>query len=136
MVRRAVARTRNGHAIAAIGDAAVSFDPLGGQGAQNAVVQSVLLIRALKEYKDNVTYEWLQDQFKRHWDNRAEAATEVTRLLLGDPKYAAHAELLFPAAAVNAKIGSAFFDFLLGATAVARYPESGEDNRVNFGSRW
>ncbi|MCP3417909.1 hypothetical protein NLM16_27755 [Bradyrhizobium brasilense] len=39
-------------------------------------------------------------------------ATEVTRRLLGDPKYATHAELLFPAAAVNAKIGSAFFDFL------------------------
>nr|WP_233287014.1 styrene monooxygenase/indole monooxygenase family protein [Bradyrhizobium oropedii] len=110
--RRAVARTKNGHAVAAIGDAAVSFDPLGGQGAQNAVVQSVLLIRALKEHKDRITYEWLQDQFDKHWDHRAKAATEVTRLFLGDKKYAAHAELLFPAAAVNAKIGSAFFDFL------------------------
>ncbi|MCP1845599.1 flavin-dependent dehydrogenase [Bradyrhizobium sp. USDA 4524] len=110
--RRAVARTKNGHAVAAIGDAAVSFDPLGGQGAQNAVVQSVLLIRALKEHKDRITYEWLQDQFNKHWDHRAEAATEVTRLLLGDEKYATHAELLFPAAAVNATVGSAFFDFL------------------------
>lgn len=111
-VRRAVARTRNGHAVAAIGDAAVSFDPIGGQGAQNAVVQSVLLIRALKEYNGKITYEWLQDQFDEHWGHRAEAATEVTRLFLGDEKYATHAELLFPAAAVNAKIGSAFFDFL------------------------
>ncbi|MGY4319058.1 hypothetical protein [Bradyrhizobium sp. JR3.5] len=31
---------------------------------------------------------------------------------MGDEKYKTHAELLFPAAAVNAKIGSAFFDFL------------------------
>ncbi|TYL85838.1 styrene monooxygenase/indole monooxygenase family protein [Bradyrhizobium cytisi] len=111
-VRRAVARTKSGHAVAAIGDAAVSFDPLGGQGAQNAIVQSVLLIRALREHKDKITYEWLQDQFNKHWDHRAEAATEVTRLFLGDEKYKTHAELLFQAAAVNAKIGSAFFDFL------------------------
>ena len=111
-VRRAVATTRNGHPVAAIGDAAVSFDPIGGQGAQNAVVQSALLIRALKEHKGKITYEWLQDQFNRHWDHRAEAAAEVTRLFLGDAKYAMHAELLFPAAAVNPKIGSAFFDFL------------------------
>ncbi|MGL3211288.1 styrene monooxygenase/indole monooxygenase family protein [Bradyrhizobium sp. BR 1433] len=111
-VRRAVARTKNGHPVAAIGDTAVSFDPIGGQGAQNAVVQSVLLIRALREHTGKITYEWLQDQFNSHWEHRAEAATEVTRLFLGDKKYATHAELLFPAAAVNARIGSAFFDFL------------------------
>jgi flavin-dependent dehydrogenase len=111
-VRRAVATTRSGHLVAAIGDAAVSFDPIGGQGAQNAVIQSALLIRALKEHKGKITSEWLQEQFNTHWDHRAEAATEVTRLFLGDAKYATHAELLFPAAAVNAKIGSAFFDFL------------------------
>lgn len=111
-VRRAVARTKNGHPVAAIGDAAVSFDPIGGQGAQNAVVQPVLLIRALREYMGKITYEWLQDQFNAHWDHRAEAAAEVTRLFLGDEEYATHAELLFPAAAVNAKVGSAFFDFL------------------------
>ncbi|QOZ37886.1 styrene monooxygenase/indole monooxygenase family protein [Bradyrhizobium sp. CCBAU 53421] len=111
-VRRAVAITTSGHPVAAIGDAAVSFDPIGGQGAQNAVVQSALLIRALREYKGKITYEWLQGQFGKHWDHRAAAATEVTRLFLGDAKYAAHAELLFPAAAVNPKIGSAFFDFL------------------------
>ncbi|MGY3585678.1 flavin-dependent dehydrogenase [Bradyrhizobium sp. USDA 4341] len=111
-VRRAVASTRNGHSVAAIGDAAVSFDPIGGQGAQNAVVQSALLIRALKEHKGKITQEWLQEQFSKHWAYRAEAATEVTRLFLGEAKYAAHAELLFPAAAVNARVGSAFFDFL------------------------
>jgi hypothetical protein len=111
-VRRAVATTKNGHLVAAIGDTAVSFDPIGGQGAQNAVVQSALLVRALKAHPGKITHEWLQGQFDTHWDHRAEAATEVTRLFLGDAKYAAHAELLFPAAAVHAKIGSAFFDFL------------------------
>lgn len=37
---------------------------------------------------------------------------EVTRLFLGDAKYATDAELLFPAAAVNVNIASAFFGVL------------------------
>lgn len=110
--RRAVATTANGHAVVAIGDAAISFDPIGGQGAQTAVIQAASLIRALKTHKGKFTYEWLQDQFDKHWDHRGEAATEVTRLFLGDPKYATHAELLFPAAAVNVDIGTAFLGLL------------------------
>ena len=110
--RRAVATTANGHAVAAVGDAAISFDPIGGQRAQTAVIQAALLIRALKTHKGKLTYEWLQDQFDRHWNHRGEAATEVTRLFLGDPKYATHAELLFPAAAVNVNIGTAFLGLL------------------------
>jgi flavin-dependent dehydrogenase len=111
-VRRAVSTTANGHAIAAVGDAAVSFDPIGGQGAQNAVIQSARLIRALKEHEGEITYDWLRDQFDKHWDYRVEAASEVTRLFLGDAKYAAHGELLFPAAAVNTNIASAFLGLL------------------------
>jgi flavin-dependent dehydrogenase len=111
-VRRTVSLTANGHAVAAIGDAAVSFDPIGGQGAQNAVIQSARLVRALKEHEGAITYKWLQDQFDGHWDTRVEAASEVTRLFLGDAKYAAHGELLFPAAAVNTNVASAFFGLL------------------------
>lgn len=110
--RRAVATTASGHPLAAIGDAAISFDPIGGQGAQTAVIQAALLVRALKIYDGKITYDWLQDQFERHWAYRGEAATEVTRLFLGDPKYATHAELLFPAAAVNVDIGTAFLGLL------------------------
>ena len=72
--------------VAAIGDAAASFDPISGRGAQNAVIQSVLLIRALREHTGKITYEWLQDQFNLHREHRAEAATEVPRLFLGDEK--------------------------------------------------
>jgi hypothetical protein len=89
-----------------------SFDPIGGQGAQTAVIQAASLIRALKTHKGEITYEWLQDQFDSHWNHRGEAATEVTRLFLGDPKYATLAELLFPAAAVNVDIGTAFLGLL------------------------
>ena len=111
-VRRAVATTANGHPVVAIGDAAISFDPIGGQGAQTAVIQAATLIRALKSHQGKITYEWLQDQFEKHWNHRGDAATEVTRLFLSDPKYATHAELLFPAAAVNVDIGTAFLGLL------------------------
>ena len=110
--RHAVAATANAHPVIAIGDAAISFDPIGGQGAQTAVIQAASLIRALKTHKGGITHEWLQDQFNRHWGHRGDAATEVTRLFLGDPKYATHAELLFPAAAVNVDIGTAFLGLL------------------------
>lgn len=111
-VRRAVATTANGHLVAAIGDAAISFDPIGGQGAQTAVIQAASLVRALKTYDGKITYKWLQEQFEKHWNNRGDAATEVTRLFLSDPKYAMQAELLFPAAAVNVDIGTAFLGLL------------------------
>jgi len=111
-VRPAVAKTANGNVVASIGDAAIAFDPIGGQGAQTAVIQTALLIRALKSHGGKFTYEWLQEQFDKHWQHRGDAATEVTRLFLGDPKYAAHGELLFPAAAVNVDIGTAFFGLL------------------------
>ena len=94
-VRRAAAATASGRPVAAIGDAAVSFDPIGGQGAQNAVIQSARLIRALRAYEGEITYEWLRDRFDSHWDYRVEAAAEVTRLFLGDPKYAAHGGFYF-----------------------------------------
>ena len=96
----------------AIGDAAISFDPIGGQGAQTAVIQAASLVRALKTYDGKITYKWLQEQFEKHWNNRGDAATEVTRLFLSDPKYATQAELLFPAAAVNVDIGTAFLGLL------------------------
>jgi hypothetical protein len=112
IVRRAVATTTNGYVIAAVGDTAIAVDPIGGQGAQGAVIQSALLIRALKSHEGKITHDWLNDQFNKYWDYRGKAATEVTRLFLGDPKYAVHGELLFPAAAVETNVGSAFFGLL------------------------
>ena len=63
-VRRAVATTANGHPVLAIGDAAISFDPIGGQGAQTAVIQAASLVQALKFYDGKLTYKWLLEQFE------------------------------------------------------------------------
>jgi flavin-dependent dehydrogenase len=111
-VRQAVVNTASGHVVAAIGDAAVAVDPLAGQGAQNAVVQVALLLRAATRHSGEFTREWLIDQFNKYWQLRGEAASEVTRLFLGDPKYAQHAKLIFPAAAVNRNVATGFFSLL------------------------
>jgi 2-polyprenyl-6-methoxyphenol hydroxylase-like FAD-dependent oxidoreductase len=112
IVRKAVANTPNGHVIAAIGDTAIAVDPIAAQGAQNTVVQIALLLRAIKSHDGKFIHDWLSEQFNKHWHYRGEAAVEATRLFLGDPKYVAHAELILPAAAVNADVGSAFFRLL------------------------
>lgn len=111
-VRRAVGRTAGGHVVAAIGDTAIAFDPIAGQGAQNTVVQVAALIEAARGHEGEFTAGWLTEQFEKHWDARGHAAAEVTRLFLGDPKYAVHAELLFPAATVSEPVAAALFGFL------------------------
>ncbi|GHV08194.1 monooxygenase [Campylobacterota bacterium] len=111
-VRKAVGFTRSGKPVAAIGDAAIIFDPIAGQGAQNVSIQIAALLRSVRSHKGAFTAEWIAQQFDLHWENHGFGATEVTRLFLGDPKYAAHLELLFPAAAVSTKVARAVFRLL------------------------
>ncbi|MGW5072098.1 styrene monooxygenase/indole monooxygenase family protein [Rhodococcus sp. NPDC004095] len=111
-VRRAVGRTAGGHVVAAIGDTAISFDPVAGQGAQNTVVQIAALVAAVRDHEGAFTEEWLTEQFDRHWNTRGHAAAEVTRLFLGDPKYGEYADLFFPAATVSEPVAASLFRFL------------------------
>ncbi|GHT88285.1 monooxygenase [Betaproteobacteria bacterium] len=111
-VRRAVGFTRSGHPVAALGDAAIIFDPIAGQGAQNVSIQIAALLRAVRAHEGPFTAEWISRQFDLHWQNHGFAATEVTRLFLGDPKYAVHLELLLPAAAVSEGAARAVFRLL------------------------
>ncbi|GGC52954.1 cadherin repeat domain-containing protein [Hoyosella rhizosphaerae] len=108
-VRKAVGATDSGHPVLAIGDTAIAFDPVAGQGAQNAIIQVASLVAAARKHQGPFTAEWLGEQFELHWKSRGYAATEVTRLFLGDPKHAEHAQLLFAAAAVNDAVATALF---------------------------
>lgn len=119
-VRKPVGLTRNGHVVAALGDVSISFDPIAGQGAQNISIQVAALVRAAKAHQAAFDASWITDQFDAHWEKHGYGATEVTRLFLGDPKYADHVGLLFPAAAVNqSKGGAAFFRFLSEPALIA-----------------
>ncbi|AZG47582.1 styrene monooxygenase/indole monooxygenase family protein [Gordonia insulae] len=111
-VRHAVATTRGGHPVAAIGDTAIAVDPVAGQGAANTLIQVAELVKAAKEHDGAFTEDWLEAEFEKHWERRGRAAVEVTRLYLGDPDYATHLELSFPAAAVDTNIAAALFGLL------------------------
>ncbi|MEP9416464.1 styrene monooxygenase/indole monooxygenase family protein [Gordonia sp. VNQ95] len=116
-VRHAVGHTASGHAVGAIGDTAIAVDPVAGQGAQNTLIQVAELVKAARARlaaDPNATFDaqWLHDEFEKHWERRGHASVEVTRLYLGDPDYATHLELSFPAAAVNTDIASALFGLL------------------------
>ncbi|MCR8898711.1 cadherin repeat domain-containing protein [Gordonia sp. GONU] len=111
-VRQAVATTTSGHPVAAIGDTAIAVDPVAGQGAQNTVIQVAELVKAARAHDGEFTADWLAEEFDKHWERRGHAAVEVTRLFLGDPDYATHAELSFPAAAVSPAIAQALFGLL------------------------
>ncbi|WP_338856007.1 styrene monooxygenase/indole monooxygenase family protein [Gordonia hongkongensis] len=111
-VRQAVATTAGGHPVAAIGDTAIAVDPVAGQGAQNSLIQVAELVKAARGHEGEFTAEWLSAEFEKHWERSGQAAVEVTRLYLGDPDYATHLELSFPAAAVSPAIASALFGLL------------------------
>ncbi|WAC57219.1 styrene monooxygenase/indole monooxygenase family protein [Gordonia sp. SL306] len=111
-VRHAVSTTRGGHVVAAIGDTAIAVDPVAGQGAQNTLIQVAELVRAAKAHDGAFSADWLEAEFEKHWERRGRAAVEVTRLYLGDPDYATHLELSFPAAAVDTNVASALFGLL------------------------
>ncbi|MBD0860382.1 cadherin repeat domain-containing protein [Gordonia sp. zg691] len=111
-VRKAVATTSGGHAVAAIGDTAIAVDPVAGQGAQNTLIQVAELVKAARSHEGPFTADWLSAEFEKHWGRRGRASVEVTRLYLGDPDYATHLELSFPAAAVSPQIASALFGLL------------------------
>jgi 2-polyprenyl-6-methoxyphenol hydroxylase-like FAD-dependent oxidoreductase len=111
-VRHAVGITSNGHPVLALGDTAISFDPIGAQGAQAGLIQSAQLVAAARDHDGRFDEEWLHDRFEHFWSTRGAAAALVTRLFLGDPDFAPYADLFFPAASASPSFGAALFGLL------------------------
>jgi 2-polyprenyl-6-methoxyphenol hydroxylase-like FAD-dependent oxidoreductase len=111
-VRRAVGITTHGHPVLALGDTAISFDPIGAQGAQGGLIQSAQLVAAARDHVGPFDEEWLHDRFEHFWSTRGAAAVLVTRLFLGDPEFAPYGQLFFPAGSVNPAFGAALFGLL------------------------
>jgi 2-polyprenyl-6-methoxyphenol hydroxylase-like FAD-dependent oxidoreductase len=111
-VRHAVGVTTNGHPVLALGDTAISFDPIGAQGAQGGLIQAAQLVAAARDRAGLFDEEWLHDRFEHFWSTRGAAAVLVTRLFLGDPEFAPYGQLFFPAASVSPEFGAALFGLL------------------------
>ncbi|WP_280182933.1 styrene monooxygenase/indole monooxygenase family protein [Nocardia cyriacigeorgica] len=112
VVRSGVGHTANGHVVAALGDSAVAYDPIAGQGAQSGLIQAQRLIAAAAVHDGPFDAAWLQAQYDGFLAARGDAANKVTRLFLSDPALGEIAEPFFAAAAVDPRFASALVGLL------------------------
>lgn len=112
VVRKGVGTTANGHLVAALGDTAVAYDPVAGQGAQSGLIQAQRLVAAAADHQGAFDRAWLESQYEDFLRYRSDAASWATRLFLSDPVLADIVNRFFPAAAVDKKFASALVSLL------------------------
>jgi 2-polyprenyl-6-methoxyphenol hydroxylase-like FAD-dependent oxidoreductase len=93
-VRRPVARLASGRVVTALGDTAISYDPIAAQGANSGVKQARQLVADILD-NDNRPFDaaWMQRSFETFYREHAAYATAFSNLLL-EPLTAPAKELL------------------------------------------
>jgi 2-polyprenyl-6-methoxyphenol hydroxylase-like FAD-dependent oxidoreductase len=82
-VRSPVATLPSGRIVTALGDTAVSLDPVGGQGANNGAKMARRLAAAVVARGDEpFDAAWMTDTFNRFWEAEGEAIYTFNNLLL------------------------------------------------------
>lgn len=112
VVRAGVGRTVSGHVVGALGDTAVAYDPIAGQGAQSGLIQAQRLVAAASNHSGEFDEAWLTEQYSSFLAARSDAAAKVTRLFLSDPEFADIGGQFFATAAVDPKFASALVGLL------------------------
>ena len=130
LVRSGVGHTASGHPVVALGDTAVAFDPIAGQGAQGGLVQAAALVHRAAEHEGAFDTAWLTATFEDFYQHRARAAQLVTRLFLADPELATYGGLFFAAAATSARFASKLFGLLDEPTPALRI--TSQDTALEF----
>lgn len=93
-VRKPVATLPSGHVVAALGDTAISYDPIAAQGANSGVKQARHLVTAIVARGDApFDAPWLTETFDAFFDEHARFACDFTNLFL-EPIPAPAKELL------------------------------------------
>ncbi|MUM16028.1 cadherin repeat domain-containing protein [Mycobacterium sp. CBMA271] len=112
LVRHGVGHTASGHPVTALGDTAVAYDPIAGQGAQGGLVQAAALVHKAAEHEGPFDTAWLTAAFEEFYHRRARAAQLVTRLYLGDDELHDYGDLFFAAGHVHEGFASKLFSLL------------------------
>lgn len=112
LFRRGVGHTAGGHPVAALGDTAVAFDPIAGQGAQSGLIQAQRLVAAAAAHEGAFDDAWITAQYESFLAFRAEDAAKVTRLFLSDPAFVEVGNQFFAAAAADQRFASALVSTL------------------------
>ena len=112
VVRHGVGHTAGGHPVAALGDTAISYDPIAGQGAQGGLIQAAALVRKAARHDGPFDTAWLTAAFEDFYDTRGRAAQRVTQLFLADPDVAEYGSLYFAAASASPRFAGRLFGLL------------------------
>ena len=82
-VRMGSGRTDSGGLVVPIGDVAVLFDPIGGQGGNCAVKNTHFVAERIIEHgNDEFDEEWAENIRNQFWENHAQAAYAFNNILL------------------------------------------------------
>ena len=93
-VRRPAARLASGRVAAALGDTAISYDPIAAQGANSGIKQARHLVASAVARGDGALDEWwITETFEQFYNEHAHAAFTFSNLLL-EPLTAPAKELL------------------------------------------
>ncbi|MGU3499596.1 styrene monooxygenase/indole monooxygenase family protein [Mycobacterium sp. C31M] len=112
VVRTGIGHTAGGHPVAALGDTAISYDPIGGQGAQGGLIHAAALVHKAAAHDGPFDTDWLTAAFEDFYDHRGRAAQRVTQLFLADPDFAAYGNLFFAAASGSPRFAGRLFGLL------------------------
>ncbi|XXX79078.1 styrene monooxygenase/indole monooxygenase family protein [Sorangium sp. So ce134] len=83
-VRTPVGRLPSGRLVTPLGDTAMSFDPIGAQGANNGNKMVSSLVERVAEHEGRpFDAAWMTDAFERHYRGHGHDAYKFTNLLLG-----------------------------------------------------
>ncbi|NDQ56124.1 MAG: oxidoreductase [Acidipila sp.] len=108
-VRKAFGKLPSGRLVAPVGDTAMLFDPIGGQGANNATrMASFYADRIVERGARPFDEQWLTDNFEAFWNGHGRAAYTFNNLLLEPLRPPAKEALL------AASRSPAFADFFFG----------------------
>jgi len=112
VVRHGVGHTAGGHPVAALGDTAISYDPIAGQGAQGGLIHAAALVHKATGHDGPFDTAWLTAAFEEFYDRRGRAAQRVTQLFLADPEFAEYGNLYFAAASGSPRFAGRLFGLL------------------------
>ncbi|MFI5781273.1 styrene monooxygenase/indole monooxygenase family protein [Nocardia sp. NPDC051570] len=112
VVRIGVGETSSGHPVAAIGDTAVAYDPIAGQGAQSGLIQVQRLVAAAAGHDGPFDADWLRARYAEFLAARSDAAAKATRLFLSDPEFGDIGNQFFATAAVDSGFAAALVGLL------------------------
>jgi len=85
-VREGLGRTKSGRVVASLGDAAIAYDPLAGQGAQSGLIQTAIYVNRIVGHGGPFDEHWIREAYETFYAQRGAGGELVTRLFLGHPE--------------------------------------------------